>query len=365
MRFSSHPNANFFRDKGLSYHLLGWALFILYEVSFVTLLIGSSDTRNIVFDYVLPYIVNIGLFYVHAHIVLSYSFRAQKRSYSLFFALTLIELVLYLYLMLQINSLSGYRQPDIAAVFTHKPIMPLLRQLWRGIYFIGFSSAYWFAIRNIRYEKKVLQLEKQQMADQIEKNNLEKGFIEMQNAYLQSQVNPHMLFNTLNFVYNNVQQASQEASEAIILLSELMNYSLRELEPDGKVSLEREIEQIKNIIKINQIRFSNKLYLDAEFNGEFDDVRIIPMCLLPFIENVFKHANLINKEAPGKITVSFNAEHVELVTLNQKKTRSKTYSHGTGLVNIRKRLNNLYKDAYSLNINNDEHDFYVHLVIKL
>lgn len=353
------------RDKVLFYHVLGWALFILYEVSFVTLLIGVPTGRNVLFDYVLPYIVNISLFYYHAHVTLSYSFGKYKRKYALFIILLVGGLCLYLYLMTAIDILDQDRSSSALNQFLSGNTTPLLRHLWRGIYFTGFSSAYWFVIKSIIAEKRIRHLEKLQMQHQIDKSNLEKGYIEMQNAYLQSQINPHLIFNTLNFIYNNVQQVSEKASDAVLLLAELMNYSLRELEPDGKVNLEKEIEQIRNIIKINQIRFNNKLYLDVEFNGDFSDARIIPMGLLPLIENVFKHANLTDKEYPGKITINYNGEYVEVVTLNKKKTRTKIFSHGIGLVNMHKRLNNLYKDAYTFTINNGDDDFYLHLVIKL
>ncbi|HEU4555004.1 MAG TPA: histidine kinase [Chitinophaga sp.] len=364
MNFSVHPFYRLFRSKTIPYHVLGWTLFILYELSAIPLRHIPKD-RGVYFDYVFPYMINILLFYFHAHVTLDSSFRPNRNAYALFFLLILTELALYLGLMILLDSLSRDTSMNIFTQLVKGNPTPLLLQLWRGIYFIGFSSAYWFALRSMASERKVLQLEKDKMQYQIDRNNLEKDYIEMQNAYLQSQVNPHLLFNTLNFVYNNVQQASQEASEAIILLSELMNFSLREPEADGKVDLEKEVEQIKNIIKINQIRFNNRLYIDVEFNGDFSEARIIPMGLLPFIENVFKHANLTDKDYPGKITVNYNCESVELVTLNKKKNRSKAVSHGIGLANIRKRLDNIYKNNYTLTINNGEQDFYVHLIIKL
>jgi LytS/YehU family sensor histidine kinase len=263
------------------------------------------------------------------------------------------------------NVLEGSKTAGWFLSLSESDTLPLLRQLWRGIYFIGFSSAYWFVLRAIYSEKKVLQLEKMQMINQVEKNNLEKNYVEMQNAFLQSQINPHLLFNTLNFIYNDVQHASPDASETVLLLAELMSYSLRETESDGKVSLEKEIIQIRNIIRINQIRFNKKLYLDTEFNGDFSNARIIPLALIPFVENIFKHANLTDENNPGKITVDYNGTCVELVTLNKKKMRKKAFSHGIGVVNVTKRLNNLYRNNYSLDIKNEEQDYYLRLIINL
>nr|WP_295873278.1 sensor histidine kinase [uncultured Chitinophaga sp.] len=359
-----HPIVARLYSKVPFYHLVGWGLFILYEVSFVAWLVGTTKNRSIFIDYLFPYIINIGLFYTHAHITLSLSFGSGKRPF-LFLLLTLAELALYLSLIALINVIADGTHFHFPAQWTKAALTPLLLQLWRGLYFMGLSSAYWFAIKSIESHKKVLMMEKREMQNQVEKNNLEKSLVEMQNAYLQAQINPHLLFNTLNFVYNNVQQVSREASDAIILLSELMNYTLQELEPDGKVKLEKEVEQIKNIIRINQIRFNNKLYLDVDFNEDFKDTRILPMGLIPFIENVFKHADLTNKDNPGRISINSNSEFVEMVTLNRKKKRSKAYSHGIGMANAIKRLDNLYRKNYTLNVKNEDDDFYLHLVIKL
>jgi len=364
MKFHEHPFFSKSRKKTIFYHIIAWALFILYELS-ALLLRNVQKDRGVYFDFIFPYIVNIGPFYCHAHVTMHYAFRPHKKSYLLFFVLVVAELTAYLFLMTLLDSQSPDSAGNIFTQLIKGNTFPLLLQLWRGIYFIGFSFAYSFAMRNMASERKVMQLEKQELQHLIDKNNLEKNYVEMHNAYLQSQVNPHLLFNTLNFVYNNVQQASQEASEAIILLSELMNFSLREPEPDGKVDLEKEVLQIKNIIAINQIRFNNSLYLDVELNGDFGEARIIPMGLLPFIENVFKHADLTDKDYPGKITVNYDGENVELITLNKKKNRPNFRSYGIGLVNIRKRLDNIYKQDYTLTTKNGEHDFYVHLVINL
>jgi len=363
MKFHKNPFFNKSR-KIILYHIIGWGLFILYELS-ALLLRNVQKDRGIYFDFIFPYVVNIGLFYYHAHVTMHYAFRPYKKSLLLFFVLVIAELAAYLFLMTLLDSQSPDTAGNIFTQLIKGNLFPILLQLWRGIYFIGFSFAYSFAMRSMTAERKLMQLEKQELQHVIDKNILEKNYVEMHNAYLQSQVNPHLLFNTLNFVYNNVQEASPEASEAIMLLSELMHFSLREPEPDGLVDLEKEILQIKNIITINQIRLNNRLYIDVNLNHDFSDARIIPMGLVPFIENVFKHADLTDKDHPGKISVSCDGKNVELITSNKKKNRPHLHSYGIGLANIRKRLDHVYKQHYTLTTKNEEHNFYVHLIINL
>jgi len=349
--------------KTLVYHVVGWSLFIFYEVLFVIVLVGGRSDSSIWSGYAFPYVMNITLFYFHAHITLEYSFKNKRKRYLSCFLLTIASLAVYL-VLLNLGQVVNHGTHWVTSL-SEKDVLPMMRQLWRSLYFIGLSSAYWLVIKAIQSGKKVLQLEKIQIINLAEKASLEKNLVELQNAHLQAQINPHLLFNTLNFIYNNVQQVSEEASEAVILLSELMNYSLRELEPDGKVSVEKEIEQIINIIKINQIRFNNKLFLNFESNGNFKDARMLPLILIPIIENVFKHGNLADKDSPGKITINYDGTFLEMTTINKKKKRGKTYSHGIGMVNIRKRLNNFFNGLYTLTMNGDDEDYYVFLRIEL
>ncbi|MBS1663081.1 MAG: histidine kinase [Bacteroidetes bacterium] len=354
-----------FRNHPVFYHLLGWACFIFYEAMFVVIMVVSGKRGGFFYGYFLPYAVNIGLFYFHAGFTLRLSFGKRKRSFPLFLLLLVLELLAYLFLMNLINLLSNDQWSFFPSGHTLQDLQPMLRQLWRGIYFIAFSSAYWLVSRSSEYQKRVLEMEKMQLINLAQKNKLERNLVETENAYLRAQINPHLLFNTLNFIYNNVQQASTKASEAVVLLSDLMNYSLREPEADGKTSLEKEIEQILNLIRINQIRFENKLFLDVEVEGDFSDVKIIPLLIVVFVENVFKHGDLTEPENAGKITISYEDGCLQLFTVNKKKKRTHIASHGIGLTNIKKRLEKEYGDHYRIDIRNDETHFYLHLSIRL
>lgn len=352
-----------FLKKYFFNHLTGWTLFIFYEILFVTVIVGRLPTSPIWSGYIFPYAINVALFYFHAHFTLSKSYEQSRQKHFLFLLLTIVELLVYLLLMYFIGSVN-VTSSSISEIGKEE-ILSVLRQLWRGIYFIGFATAYWLAIGAIKSEKKVQELEKMQIINQAEKHSLEKDIFELENAYLKAQINPHLLFNTLNFIYNNLQEASPAASEVVILLSELMNYSLLELEADGKVSLEKEVTQIKNIIRINQIRFNNKLFLDMETNCDSSAVRVIPLILIPLVENQFKHGDMSNENTPGKISIFYTGEYLEMYTENKVKKRNRASNHGIGIVNVRKRLNNLYKENFTLTAQGNENTFYVFLKIKL
>jgi len=302
-----------FRDHPIFYHLVGWACFIFYEAMFVVIMVVSGKRGGFFYGYFLPYAVNIGLFYFHAGYTLRMSFGRRRKSFALFLLLLVLELAVYLFLMNLINLSANAQWSYFPAGYTLKELQPMLRQLWRGIYFIAFSSAYWAVTRSSEYQKRVLEMEKMQLISLAQKNKLERNLVETENAYLRSQINPHLLFNTLNFIYNNVQQASVKASEAVVLLSDLMNYSLREPDADGKTSLEKEVEQILNLVRINQIRFENRLFLDVEVEGDYYGVKVIPLLIVVFVENVFKHGDLTDPENTGKITINYEDGCLQLL----------------------------------------------------
>lgn len=351
-----------FRQNPFFYHLLGWSIFILYELLFVIVL-KHVKGDHIFFDYVLPYSINICLFYFHARFTLAFCFTVRRKFYLLFIFLLFAELTIYMYVMNLNNFLSGYSKYNPALL--NGNWIAFFTQLFRGVYFAIMSTAYWLIIRSVNYQKQIMEMERMQVITIAHKNKLEKNLVETENAYLQSQINPHLLFNTLNFIYNNVQEASQKASEAVLLLSELMNYSLREQDADGKASLEKEVAQVNNIIRINQIRFDNTLFLTVHISGDFQHARIIPLGILVFIENVFKHGDLTDINNPGNISLTFDGSVLELATGNKKKNRNSMYSHGTGLANITKRLDTAYKSAYTLNIRNEDTQYYLYLSLNL
>lgn len=353
-----------FRNHPLFYHLLGWAFLIFYEVFFVTVVLGFPGNHSFFYEYVLAYVVNIGLFYFHAGVTLPLSFGRRRKSISLLLVLLIGQLAVYLSLMNLLNWLAN-KKSYFPIGHTLETLRPMLSQLWRGIYFIGFSTGYWMITRSSQYQQRMQEMEKMQLINLAQKNKLERNLVETENAYLRAQINPHLLFNTLNFIYNNVQQASVKASEAVLLLSELMNYSLREPGDDGLTSLEKEVDQILNLIRINQIRFENKLYLDVDIDGDYHEARVIPLLIVVFVENVFKHGDLTDPHIPGKISLSCEDDRLHLSTVNKKKKRNHVESHGIGLTNIKKRLDKVYGSGYSLDIHNAETQFYLHLSINL
>lgn len=187
--------------------------------------------------------------------------------------------------------------------------------------------------------------------------------LEMQNLqanynFLKAQINPHFLHNTLNFFYAKSLPYSEELSDGILTLSEIMRYALsKENAIDGKILLKDEIEHLRNVIKINQLRFSNNLNVNFEVHGTVGEVMMIPFVLITIVENAFKHGDLKNPEFPIDIQLTVVDDKLTFYCKNKKKTGPKELSTSIGLDNTKKRLDMVYHNRYTINII-DETEFY-------
>jgi LytS/YehU family sensor histidine kinase len=194
-------------------------------------------------------------------------------------------------------------------------------------------------------------LEAQKLQLEIEKTQANFNF-------LKAQINPHFLHNTLNFLYAKSLPYSSELSEGILTLSDIMRYALSQgNEKDGKAPLVDEIEHMRNVIKISQLRFSNKLKVNFEVNGVLNGAMIIPFVLITLVENAFKHGDLKNPDSPIDIKLNVEGNKLYFYCRNKKKTGPKELSTGIGLDNIRNRLDLAYGSHYKFVVK-DEAEFY-------
>ena len=342
----------------ITYHILAWAAFIFYEVSIVTLINPSNPA---LWEWASYYSVNIMLFYVFAHVVLQYTVQYKRVA----FLILLVPLIILTYVGVQVcleTILNMFR--PVPRPFNVDKLF-IFRSVWRSVYFIGISTAYWFVRQTIKNYRHISQMELDRLQAEREKAELEKGLIRSQNALLQAQISPHLLFNTLNFVYNSVQNVSPKASEGVLLLSEVMHYALQRVHEDGKTDLQHEVEHIEKYIALNQLRFSYPLHLQMRCSGQLLG-RIPPLLLLTFVENTFKHGDLTDPAQAACISVSHHENCFHFSTSNKKRKHHGGRGYGLGIQNARTRLRDFYKEEdYTLTIEEDEQRHTVDLKIKL
>lgn len=226
------------------------------------------------------------------------------------------------------------------------------------IFYIGLSLviAYFFYLWDERKQRKILEEQKMQL--EVEKSTANFNF-------LKAQINPHFLHNTLNFLYAKSLPYSEELSEGILTLSDIMRYALSEGNAkDGKAPLRDEIAHVRNVIKINQLRFSNKLNVQFEVEGLVNGAEIIPFVLITLVENAFKHGDLKNTDDPIIIKLVIENSKLYFYCRNRKKSGPKELSTGIGLENIKKRLDLAYGSQYDFKVRDEEEYYTTELTIK-
>lgn len=333
-------------------HLIVWVFFIIYEIFITGLVTSRWGTFS---SYLFYYTLNIFLFYIHAYLILKISSKNFKAKIWLLLTIIIIELTIYVGLIYGVEYLYSLIAHSRVAPFPNFDKRYILGTLWRALYFIGFSTGYVFLINSLRERKRVQKLEKQNLISTIEKQALENDLVQSQNNFLRSQINPHFLFNTLNFIYNDARKKAPLAADAIMNLSEMMRYALKRPEASELVPLSEEVEQIEHLINLHKLRTANTINFELEVKGELFGLRFPPLILLTLVENMFKHGNIAHSAQPSIVQINYENKNLVITTINMANEVKKreTESHHVGLENIDKRLNNFYKDNYSFKFYKD------------
>lgn len=214
---------------------------------------------------------------------------------------------------------------------------------------VCFVFAYVTYLWESKKQRRILEAQKLQLEAQISQANFN---------FLKAQINPHFLHNTLNFLYAKSLPYSEELSEGILTLSDIMRYALGQGNlKDGKAPLEDEIEHVNNVIKISQLRYNNELNVQFQVLGNLRGAHIIPFVLITIVENAFKHGDLKNKSQPIIIKIDVTASRLYFYCRNKKRLGPKQLSTGIGLDNIVKRLELAYGTDYQFKVT-DEPEFY-------
>jgi two-component system LytT family sensor kinase len=193
-------------------HSLCWLVLIFYELLLVYLSAGKFPPLVVYFSY---YCCNLCLFYAHVSI-LTVTLSSDKPRYFKLFFLFVGEMIVILALKLGLDILF------LSPVHTGNTKFQDLRltgtfNLMRNIYYVAFGTLYWAINKINNYQREADAAEISRLKAANENVDLEVKLAKTQNAYLQQQINPHLLFNSLNFIHSSVYKLSPEAAENIIL----------------------------------------------------------------------------------------------------------------------------------------------------
>lgn len=328
------------------WHIFFWLGLIAFFVY-----IAHSDTKmtseQLLIIFLLYPAINIGLFYLN-FLVFIPAFLDKKRYalYAAIIGITLIVFGLGKYgvglifrkdVLVHMNEVIGFWSYFVSTIFT-------------SLIFIFLSIVLKFTIDWFLNERIQRDLENQRLSAEL--------------SFLKSQINPHFLFNSLNSIYSLAYQRSETTPEAILKLSEIMRYMLYECN-DNKVSLAKELQYLQNYIDLQKIRFGEKSYIDFKVNGQVDDQQIVPLLLIAFIENAFKHGIASDPLSPIRLLIAVNEKKLHFFVHNKKHNSNSDPLGGIGLNNVKRRLDLLYPGKYDLSIIDDTDTYTCELSLAL
>ncbi|MBL7726600.1 MAG: histidine kinase [Dinghuibacter sp.] len=215
-----------------------------------------------------------------------------------------------------------------------------------------YAFLYWQFVKRVYTERKLRLSETEKLKTEY--------------SYLKSQINPHFLYNTLDYFYAWMLKHDRKQADGLAILGQLMRYSLAVGESDGKVKLRDEAEQVEHYIQLQQLRFENKLNIIFDCPEIPCNLLIVPHLLITLVENAFKYGVTNDAEHPVHFQLLINEKEIlfsaknKVSHLEQDKT-----STGIGLQNLAKRLVIEYpgKHDYSVERNAEQYKAILKLVL--
>ncbi len=282
-------------------------------------------------------------------LMLKYPFSKYPKKYSIYFFLIMITFLGFRYF-------TAYPEySDVLKTYSSK-------QDKTSLVFFFFISCINFVISflvalGIFSIKKSLRMERKA-------HRLEREVNEARLTVLKHQINPHFLYNTLSYMYSQARPVSENLSKSILMLSDMMRYSLNKTDESGLTLIEKEIQYIENFIEIHRLRFEEDFYVNFEIEGIISGKKIVPLLLITFVENAFKHGKINDPEQPITIRISIEKGYLILFVENYKQQGIKDETSGIGLANTKKRLNLTYPKQHSLTIIDEANYFGITLKIN-
>jgi two-component system LytT family sensor kinase len=207
-----------------------------------------------------------------------------------------------------------------------------------------------------------------------QEERMEKANFLAQDAQLQMlryQLNPHFLFNSMNSIRALIDEDEAKAREMITELSEFLRYSL-DSKDYSNVPLKNEIEAIRHYFAIQKKRYEDKLEVTYDIEPQAGNYLVLSFLIHPLVENAVKYGM---RTSPLPLTIHLKAKTIEgnltIVVCNTGKwvepaqeEKQRFISTGTGLDNVRRRLENAFPNRHRFEAFEKEGKVHVQLEIR-
>ena len=322
-------------------------LLVGYEFDLSKILKNFGTFLSLFIQFLLMYLCGYLLFIINNRILVS---KVLKHKGLFVYLLSLLTTIAILYpilaqllISLPLNSIFG------RDIFLKNPFD--LENAFGAIAIMVISLPVVLALQWGKQNHQILSLEKEKSETEL--------------SLLRQQLNPHFFFNTLNNLYALSLQKSDQTSESILQLAELMRYTIYKGQ-EQNVTIAQELKYIEDYIDLQQIRLKKKLAFKFKKEITNENSKIAPLLLIVLIENAFKHG-IEPAENAAFLNLLIIADDKELTFIceNSFEADNNQSNLGIGLENLKKRLKLLYPNHYKLEIGNENSIFRVTLNLKL
>ncbi|RLJ69511.1 sensor histidine kinase [Pedobacter alluvionis] len=333
-------------------HIIAWAVFIIWETLIILYFTGILGTFG---NYAIHYMINMTLFYTYPLLI-------EKATAFPKGAVWKVPLVVIFTISIYLGVVTGV---DIL-LNTYTNILPgelpnfrirISRVLYRGSFFLLFSTGYYFLKQFISERTEKSRIEKQRFQMLIEKEKMDKELAMSKNAFMKAQINPHLLFNTFEFVHQKLSAYAPEDAKVMLYLSDMMRFAANTQHNEGDVRLSDEISQCENLICLHRIT-QGAIYIEFASGPDLDEIKLIPLVLLTILENMFKHGNLNEIENKATIDVYTFDGKLHIESRNLPRSIKSKVGFGSGMDNISNRLKYAYHQNAEMTAGIDEEGFY-------
>lgn len=182
---------------------------------------------------------------------------------------------------------------------------------------------------------------------------------------LQSQINPHFLFNSLNTISYFCREKPEKARELLLALSSYFRNMLEDI--DYMVTLDTELEHVKAYTMLEEARFEDRLSVEIRADAEDLTCCVPNLILQPIVENAIHHGAMKRERGVGKVTVQVKREEkstridvidngpgIDYRIIQSLYGGEKVEHTGIGLMNVQQRLVSIYGKGYGLQIVSSE-----------
>jgi hypothetical protein len=183
--------------------------------------------------------------------------------------------------------------------------------------------------------------EVEERAEAIRRQEMDRLMNQAELRALQSQINPHFLFNALNALYGSIPREASGARRIVLHLADIFRYFLQS--DKGFVTVAEEMQIVRAYLDVEKFRLGDRLHVEIDIAPSAMEARIPALSVQPLVENAIRHG-IAHRTDPGFVRIrgAVDGDELRITIVNSGAGESTDSGFGMGLQNVRRRLEICY-----------------------